>query len=65
MNDKKKPKRNRPLSHNPLLKFKHDDNFLYDKKFMNDELWQEKYNLRNLRENRRREKKSIIFRRNI
>ena len=50
MNDKKKPKRNRPLSHNPLLKFKHDDNFLYDKKFMNDELWQEKYNLRNLRE---------------
>ena len=43
-------KRKRPLSHNPLLKFHHDDNFLYDKKFMNEEMWLQKYNLKNLRE---------------
>ena len=50
MNDNKKVKRKRPLSHNPLLKFNHDDNFLYDKKFMNEELWLQRFNLKNLRE---------------
>ena len=41
--------RKRPLSHNPLLKMPHDDNFLYSNpKFMNEELWKRKYNLRKL-----------------
>ena len=30
MNDNKKIKNKRPLSHKPLLNFQHDDNFLYD-----------------------------------
>jgi len=48
MNKKEKQKK-RPLSHNPLLNFSHDDNFLYsDPKFMNEELWKRKYNLRKL-----------------
>ena len=50
MKNNKQIKRKRPLSHNPLLKFHHDDNFLYDKKFMNNEIWLQKYNLQNLRE---------------
>ena len=49
MNDNKKIKNKRPLSHKPLLNFQHDDNFLYDKKFMNEELWQRRFNLKNLR----------------
>ena len=49
MNDKKNLKRKRPLSCTPLLKFKRDENFIFDEKFMNDKLWLEKYNLKNLR----------------
>ena len=49
MNDNKKIKNKRPLSHKPLLNFQHDDNFLYDKKFMNEELWLRRFNLKNLR----------------
>jgi hypothetical protein len=50
MNKKEKPKK-RPLSHNPLLNFPHQDNFLYSNpKFMNEELWKRKYNLRKLHE---------------
>ena len=50
MNKKEKPKK-RPLSHNPLLNFPHQDNFLYSNpKFMNEELWTRKYNLRKLHE---------------
>jgi len=49
MNPKKNPKRKRPLSCNPLLKFKRDENFIFDEKFMNDDLWLQKYNLKNLR----------------
>ena len=49
MNDNKNIKKKRPLSHRPLLKFEHDDNFLYDKKFMNKELWLRRFNLKNLR----------------
>ena len=48
--DKNSQKKRRPLSHNPLLKFKREENFLFDKKFMNDELRLQKYNLKNLRE---------------
>ena len=41
--------RKRPLSHSPLLNFAHDENFLYsDPKFMNEELWKRKYNIRKL-----------------
>ena len=48
MNEKIKAK-SRPLSHNPLLNFSHDEHFLYSNpKFMNEELWKRKYNLRNL-----------------
>jgi hypothetical protein len=50
MNNNIKTKRKRPLSHKPLLKFHHEENFLYDPKFMSDEIWREKYNLKNLRE---------------
>ena len=50
MNKKEKQKK-RPLSHNPLLNFPHQDNFLYSNpKFMNEELWKRKYNLRKLHE---------------
>ena len=48
MNNKIKTKK-RPLSHNPLLNFPHEDNFLYSNpKFMNDKLWKRKFNLRKL-----------------
>ena len=49
MDDKKNQKRKRPLSCTPLLKFKRDENFIFDEKFMNDKLWLQKYNLKNLR----------------
>lgn len=49
MNDKNNPKKRRPLSHNPLLKFKREENFIFENKFMNDELRLKKYNLKNLR----------------
>lgn len=48
MNDKSNPKKRRPLSHNPLLKFKREENFIFENKFMNDELRLKKYNLKNL-----------------
>ena len=58
MNDKIKPK-NRPLSHNPLLNFAHDENFLYSNpKFMNEELWKRKYNLRKLHQKWKRKVKT-------
>ena len=56
---KKNEKRKRPLSHNPLLNFYHDDNFLYSNpKFMNEELWKRKYNLRKLHEKWKRKLKT-------
>ena len=48
MNDKSNPKKRRPLSHNQLLKFKREENFIFENKFMNDELRLKKYNLKNL-----------------
>ena len=65
MNDNKKIKRKRPLSHNPLLKFNHDDNFLYDKKFMNRELWLERFNLKSLREKWNRKVKTNFLQKDI
>ena len=49
----------RPLSHNPLLNFSHEENFLYSNpKFMNEELWKRKYNLRKLHEKWKRKVKT-------
>ena len=51
MNKEEKKLKKRPLSHNPLLNFSQEENFLYsDPKFMNEELWKRKYNLRKLHE---------------
>ena len=58
MNERKKSKK-RPLSHNPLLNFSQEENFLYsDPKFMNEELWKRKYNLRKLHEKWKRKVKT-------
>ena len=49
MKNKLKSEHKRPLSHNPLLNFSQNEHFLYSNpKFMNDELWKRKFNLRNL-----------------
>ncbi len=51
MNKYEKKDKKRPLSHNPLINFSHEENFLYSNpKFMNEELWRKKYNLKKLHE---------------
>ena len=59
MNNNNKKEKKRPLSHNPLLNFPHEENFLYSHpKFTNEELWKRKYNLRKLHEKWKRKVKT-------
>ena len=59
MNKNEKKAKKRPLSHNPLINFSYEENFLYSNpKFMNEELWKRKYNLKKLHEKWKRKVKT-------
>ena len=59
MNKDKIHHKKRPLSHNPLLNFSHEEDFLYpNPKLMNDELWKKRYNLKTLHEKWQRKVKT-------